>query len=339
MYDIRINGGGYKEANHRMDEVLSLQAFSSSWGGNNFSLVDINLKVKKGKLIAVVGPVACGKTTLLMSLLKELDYSGQIFIDGKVGFSSQVPWIFNGSIIENILFNRPYEEDKLNKCIESCYLVEDLKLLPHGLHTIVGERGVQLSGGQKARVNLARAIYGDEAVVLLDDPLSAVDTKCANHIFNRVIKEQLRDKTRILVTHTTQFLGQVDRVVLMKADVADDGKVAGGIRQIGTYTEMMSAESAFLFTENVKSSEGDKLTQLCEVEPNEDPEIIRDRSLPNKYEEDKNIGSMRKMIYIEYVTLRMGFISIPLLLLAIIAPVAIKIRQEQFAIDWLKQGA
>ena len=116
---LQLNGNGVEKINTtisemKLDNTLVLEGFSSSWGVDSFSLVDINLKVNTGELIAVVGPVACGKTTLLMSILRELDYFGQISISERIGFSSQVPWIYNGSIMENILFNRPYDESKLN---------------------------------------------------------------------------------------------------------------------------------------------------------------------------------------------------------------------------------
>ena len=211
--------------------------------------------------------------------------------------------------------------------------MNDLKLLPLGLHTIVGERGVQLSGGQKARVNLARAIYGDESIILLDDPLSAVDAECANHIFNQVVKGQLKDKTRILVTHATQFLDQVDRVIIMEADVTDKGTVFGRIRQIGTYTELLSAEkeSTFSFVEELR------LPHHKEQEVDQEHEIVIKKSQPVKYEEDKIAGSMRKMIYLKYITLSMGFIAVPLLLMTIISPEVISIYQQQYAINWLQR--
>ena len=102
-----------------------------------------------------------------------------------IDFAAQSPWIFNGTVEENILFNRDLDKDRLDGVIKSCYLAKDIEQLPHGLNTLVGERGVQLSGGQRARVSLARAVYGQNPLILMDDPLSAVDSKCAKHLFNK----------------------------------------------------------------------------------------------------------------------------------------------------------
>ena len=121
-----------------------------------------------------------------MSILKELPLqSGSIQVNGKVSFASQEPWLFNGSIRHNILFGNEYDEFRYKNVIKVCALEKDLILLPFGDDTLVGERGVSLSGGQKARITLARALYCDVDIYLLDDPLSAVDSQVAKHTFQR----------------------------------------------------------------------------------------------------------------------------------------------------------
>merc|ERR1712176_1127901 len=125
------------------------------------------------------------------------------------------------------------EKEKLEKIIDCCYLAQDLEDLPNGLETIVGERGVSLSGGQRARVSLARVVYGDEKVVLLDDPLSAVDTKCARHIFHRLIKGMLKDRTVILVTHNTQYLYELDHIYRMDRAIQEGNNIVSRIAEHG----------------------------------------------------------------------------------------------------------
>ena len=121
-----------------------------------------------------------------MSLLKELPlHSGQIEMQGSLSYASQDAWSFNESVRNNILFGMQFEEDRYRKVIEVCALLRDFKLMPFGDQTHVGEKGISLSGGQKARINLARAVYRDADICLLDDPLSAVDTAVAKHIFQR----------------------------------------------------------------------------------------------------------------------------------------------------------
>lgn len=165
--------------------------------------------------MAVVGSVGCGKvrnlfiqvcydviqSTLLQCLLKELPaLSGTVQVNGSIGYASQEAWVFSASLRENILFGLPYDSERYNTVIEACALdkvdnisfnvvmiikLQDIKVLANGDLTLVGERGVTLSGGQKARVNLARAVYRQADIYLLDDPLSAVDAGVGRHIFDK----------------------------------------------------------------------------------------------------------------------------------------------------------
>uniref|UniRef100_A0A7N8XRB5 ATP-binding cassette, sub-family C (CFTR/MRP), member 10 n=1 Tax=Mastacembelus armatus TaxID=205130 RepID=A0A7N8XRB5_9TELE len=132
------------------------------------------------------------------------------------GLASQEPWIQHASVRDNILFGKDYDFDFYQAVIEACALSDDLSVLPNGDKTEVGENGVTLSGGQKARLALARAVYMDKDVYLLDDPLAAVDTDVAEHLMQKCIIELLRGKTRILCTHRIEFLDKADMVVLME---------------------------------------------------------------------------------------------------------------------------
>ena len=112
-------------------------------------------------------------------------YSGKIDVFGKIGYASQDPWIFDGTIKQNILFGREFESKRFNDTIKLCCMEHDLSSFEKGSDEIVGDRGTNLSGGQKARLNLARAIYGDSDIYLLDDPLSAVDANVGKNLFVR----------------------------------------------------------------------------------------------------------------------------------------------------------
>jgi len=145
---------------------------------NNYILNDIQFTASPGGLTVITGPVGSGKSTLLSAIAGEVsDTSGTISFRGSLVYVPQVSWIFSGTIRENILFGHPYDQHKYVRTIEACSLNEDLEQLPGGDQTLVGERGAVLSGGQQARVSLARAVYADGDVYLLDDPLSAVDFK------------------------------------------------------------------------------------------------------------------------------------------------------------------
>ncbi|KAL3867301.1 hypothetical protein ACJMK2_044515, partial [Sinanodonta woodiana] len=183
----------------------------------SFGLKGISLQVRKGELLAVIGPVGAGKSSLLMSLLGELPpVEGKITLNGCLAYASQQPWVFSGTLRENILFGSPYDKTKYDQIVHCCALVKDIGHFRYGDLTLVGERGLCLSGGQKARVTLARCLYQGADILLLDDPLSAVDTEVGRHLFDRCICDYLKDKTRILVTHQLQYLKKADRILILK---------------------------------------------------------------------------------------------------------------------------
>ena len=122
----------------------------------------------------------------------------------------QTPWILNKSIKDNILFGLEYNEDRYKETIKICQLRRDLEILPGGDLTEIGEKGINLSGGQKARVGLARAVYSDRDLILMDDPISALDANVKKKIFKNVFMRKFAKKTRILVTHAIDFLHLVD---------------------------------------------------------------------------------------------------------------------------------
>ncbi|EDV27211.1 uncharacterized protein TRIADDRAFT_54940 [Trichoplax adhaerens] len=137
-------------------------------------------------------------------------------ISGKIAYVSQIPWIFSGTVRENILFGSEFHEEKYLKVIEACALRKDLQQWPHNDMTYVGERGVRLSGGQKARIGLARAAYSDADIYIMDDPLSAVDLGVAHHLFDECICGLLSGSTRILVTHQVHMLDKADQIVALE---------------------------------------------------------------------------------------------------------------------------
>ncbi|XP_060851388.1 probable multidrug resistance-associated protein lethal(2)03659 [Rhopalosiphum padi] len=209
------------------------------------TLNNINLSVRPGRLVAIIGPVGAGKSSLIQAILRELPLcEGSISVCGTVSYASQEPWLFNGSIQQNILFGSPMDYNRYEEVIKVCALKTDFKQLPYGDRSLVGERGVSLSGGQRARVNLARAVYKQTDIYLLDDPLSAVDTHVGKHLFEKCIKDYLKEKTCILITHQIQYLSSVDQIILMEN---------ANILAEGSYQELQS--SGLDFTKLLKSSE------------------------------------------------------------------------------------
>lgn len=158
------------------------------------------------------------QSSLLHVLLRELSayISGSCKVVGKIAYAPQESWIFSGTIRQNILCGLDYDAQRYKAVVQAAALGKDFSLFPSGDETPVGERGVQLSGGQKARINLARCLYVDADVYLLDDPLSAVDTHVGRHLFDQAIKDFLSQKIRILVTHQLQYLKDVDQILVLK---------------------------------------------------------------------------------------------------------------------------
>ncbi|CAL1293333.1 unnamed protein product [Larinioides sclopetarius] len=221
-------------------EAVSVKEASFSWSSDSDCVLkDIDLHVPVGKLIAVIGPVGSGKSSLLSALLGELyKKSGSVDLKGSTAYLPQVTWVLNRSLKSNILLVKHMAEEKYNKILDLCCLRTDLEILPAGDETEIGEKGVNLSGGQKLRVNLAQAVYQDKDIYFLDDPLSAVDVHVRKSLFNDVIGNSglLKNKTRILVTHDTSVLPDVDLIVSMK-----DGKVD----EMGTYQELLDKKGSF----------------------------------------------------------------------------------------------
>ncbi|KAL4237303.1 Multidrug resistance-associated protein 7 [Mactra antiquata] len=255
--------------------------------GTTLSLTNINMNVIKGQLIGVIGKVGSGKSSLLSCILGEMHrVRGHIRVsDLELGFAlaAQEPWIQHATIRENILFGRQFNSRKYEKVLDACALEEDLKILPAGDRTEVGENGVTLSGGQKARLALARAVYQNMDVFLLDDPLSAVDAHVAQHLYQKCIMGLLWGKTRILCTHHTKYLVNADMIILM-----DDGKIV----KTGLPSEIL--DSHILKSVNYTNDDDDGNT-----EHSSDKDILDLDTDAGKLveEEEKEVGTVKLGIY------------------------------------------
>jgi ATP-binding cassette, subfamily C (CFTR/MRP), member 1 len=202
-----------------------------------FSLNDISLECQRGELVGIIGSVGSGKTSLLSALAGDMRQTGGVMqFAADKAYCPQYAWIQNASVRDNITFGKPFNQQLYSDVVHACALLPDFELLPHGDMTEIGERGVTLSGGQKQRINIARAIYSDAGIVLLDDPLSAVDAHVGTHIFNEAICGLLKNKCRFLATHHLHLLSRLDKIIWM---------IDGRIEAIGTYEELMKSHSAF----------------------------------------------------------------------------------------------
>lgn len=218
------------------DESLTIRDGTFSWdrhAGRN-ALEDINFSASKGELTCIVGRVGAGKSSFLQALLGDLyKVKGDVVVHGSIAYVAQQAWVMNASVKENILFGHRYDPQFYDKTIKACALIEDFAQLPDGDETEVGERGISLSGGQKARLTLARAVYARADVYLLDDCLSAVDQHVGRHLINNVFGPTglLKGKTRVLATNSIPVLMEADFICLIR-----DGKIL----ERGTYEQLMA---------------------------------------------------------------------------------------------------
>ncbi|CAH0555483.1 unnamed protein product [Brassicogethes aeneus] len=260
---------------HDKDEVdpMVIENGTFSWGEDPI-LKNINIRLPKGSLTAVVGSVGAGKSSLILASLGEMEKnSGRVNTIGSIAYVAQQAWIQNATLKDNILFGKPYDQRIYNKVVKACALKPDFDMLPAGDQTEIGEKGINLSGGQKQRVSLARAVYADSDIYLLDDPLSAVDSHVGKHIFDQVIgpNGMLSGKTRILVTHGITYLPQTDRILVIKK---------GEISESGTYKELLSTKGSFseFLMQHITQDNSTDLDELEEVPEELKREFLRHRS-------------------------------------------------------------
>ncbi|QHO54776.1 ABC transporter C family member [Arachis hypogaea] len=186
-------------------------------------LKNINLEINKGELTAIVGTVGSGKSSLLASILGEMHrVSGKVKVCGSVAYVAQTAWIQNGTIEENILFGLPMDRQKYNEVIKVCCLEKDLEMMDHG----------DQQKSESQRIQLARAVYQDSDIYLLDDVFSAVDAHTGSEIFKECVRGVLKGKTIILVTHQVDFLHNVDLIMVMR-----DGTIV----QSGKYNDLLDS--------------------------------------------------------------------------------------------------
>jgi ABC-type multidrug transport system fused ATPase/permease subunit len=220
----------------------STHSMSHDMNSSLLCLKRVDFSLQPGELVAVVGGVGCGKSSFLNAVLGEVqELRGETAVRGSLSYFSQTPFILNATIRDNVLFGhlgQPVDEKLYLQALACCALTHDLELLSDGDQTEIGEKGITLSGGQKARIALARAVYHAADCTLIDDALSAVDAHVARHLFDKAIVEELLrprsdgdQRSVVLVTNALQYLNhpRVDRIVVLR-----DGCVA----ETGSYEEL-----------------------------------------------------------------------------------------------------
>ena len=295
---------------HQMKPMVSLSDISCKYN-EKMLLKNLSLQTDGPQNLMITGPVGSGKSSLLLAILGELSIcKGVHEHNGEMAFVGQSPWVFSGTLRDNITFNKPFDYTKFQTIVEACALAKDIGQFPDGDLTTIGERGVVLSGGQRARVSMARALYSDADIYLLDDPLSSVDAQVGNHIFENYICNALRDRLCIFVTHQPCYMKQADRIIVMNE---------GSIACQGSYKEIVNMqrngivglEKIFKDEENLHTSASIDLTgqEKSDFENSEETSLMTPK-------EDRNFGSVSYRTYWKYFRAGLPvYLMIPLVFL------------------------
>ncbi|KAJ3898403.1 multidrug resistance-associated ABC transporter [Lentinula edodes] len=270
-----------------------------------FELKDLDLTIRRGAFVAIVGRVGSGKSSILQALIGEMrKISGEVRFSGSMAYVPQNPWIQNATVRNNIMFGQPEDVRRLSDIIHACSLTHDLNSLPNGERTVIGERGINISGGQKARISLARAAYSGSDIVLLDDPLSAVDSHVGKDILqNCILSGPLADKTRILVTHALHFLDKVDYIYIVEGGI---------IKEQGTYQDLVNSSPMFT---GLMSAHAQKMSAgNLDTPTKRELDIRKLVDDPLIQAEERNIGAVTGATYKQYFAFSGGFGWIPLIL-------------------------
>ncbi|KAF9555967.1 multidrug resistance-associated ABC transporter [Agrocybe pediades] len=296
-----------------------------------FELRDASVIFPEGQLTVVTGPTACGKTALLLAVLGELTLlSGRIIMSKDpshvdengmtqcISYAAQTPWLRHQSIRDNILFGYPYDEERYNLVLECCALQPDLKMLEDGDQTEIGARGINLSGGQKARVALARAVYARTKYVLLDDPLSAVDSHTARFLYERLIRGPLLAKrTVILVTHHVDLVlpGAFYLVHMLDGRIDTQGIVAD-LRVQGIVDALVQESHHFVHEQAPETLEATTLVDPSIVTEQQSAAKKKPRKLVK--DEHREVGNVKWPIYKTYIEASSYWIWVILVAIAVI---------------------
>ncbi|ORX82952.1 P-loop containing nucleoside triphosphate hydrolase protein [Basidiobolus meristosporus CBS 931.73] len=316
-------------------------------------LRDINFSIPKGKLVAVVGSVGSGKSSLLNALVGEMRMvEGSITFGGRVGYCPQTAWIQNATLKDNIIFGLPFNEERYKRVLHVCALERDLEVLPGGDYTEIGERGINLSGGQKQRLNIARAVYFDSDIILLDDPLSAVDAHVGKHLFDKCIVGELAGKTRLLVTHQLHYIRHCDYVLYL-----NDGRIT----EQGTYQELMNNNNSFAkllqeyggIDEEEEEEEGgerdaDQSSNSTIIDESPKPPVVTE--VPTKgaavaavrapglmTTEERSTGAVNSKVYMLYFAAGGGLVALSGIIVLLILTQVVRVGNDLWLSYWSEE--
>jgi ATP-binding cassette, subfamily C (CFTR/MRP), member 1 len=284
-----------------------------------FKLQGLDFEIGRDELVAVIGTVGCGKSSLLAALAGDMrKTSGEVMLGARRAFCPQYAWIQNATVRDNIVFGKELDKEWYDEVIDACALRPDLAMLPQGDSTEIGERGITISGGQKQRLNIARAIYYDADIVLMDDPLSAVDSHTGRHIFDKAILGLLGGKCRVLATHQLWVLHRVDRIIWMEG---------GKIMAVDTFDNLMrdSAEFRHLLETTATEDEKDDAPQAQAVVAEASDKTKKKKGAALMQQEERAVASVPWSVYDAYIRASGSMLNAPIVFAMLLLALGVNI--------------
>ncbi|CAG9862959.1 unnamed protein product [Phyllotreta striolata] len=298
--------------------------------GDKEILKNINLKLDLG-LNVITGQLGCGKSSLIKVVLRDYPFEGEVRTRGRKSYASQDPWLFPSSIKQNILFGDKYDHDKYTTVVQACALDYDFAVLEKGDETIVADRGMNLSKGQQARINLARCIYRDSDIYLIDDALTALDPKVQEHIFTYCIRGLLKDKCVVLVTHNTKHIQHANKVVILR-----DGVVSFQGKEMH-FSEEQFEEIEPVPLRSILADNNDKEAEALISEKQKlivsEPPVRRKQV----YHENKKTGRVDSHLYLKYIKYSGGFLLGLSILVTYVGSTFFESSSQRMLSNWVNQ--
>ena len=336
------NKGDEIDDDEDVDEESDEDALSANSSHHNlnrkrlYALKNINFTVKEGEFVCIIGEVGSGKSSLIQALLNNMIILNReetnVILNGSISYVPQEAWIQNNTVRNNILFYLPFDSKRYYKILDICELNPDLDILIGGDMTEIGEKGINLSGGQRARINIARALYSNKDIYIFDDPLSALDANVGKNIVKNCIVNYLEDKTRILITHALQHVYYADKIYYMKK---------GKIIWEGDYKSLLKQEFFSEFKKKVnRNIQRRKTVLLPKLSPN-----IKESRTYNEFkesglikrlirEEKKEVGIIKSKVFLMFFSYIGGFFTCFLLFLILCIWQALKICADIWLGYW-----
>lgn len=294
-------------------------------------LRDVTLQVAPG-LTAVTGSVGSGKTSLLKLILGDLEkIKGEVRVQGRVSYASQEPWLFPATIKQNITFGEPFDAKRYWSVITACCLNKDISDLPRGDATRIIDKGLNLSRGQKTRINLARAVYKEADIYLIDDSLTAVDARVSGTVFDGCFKQLLKDKLCLLVTHNSDIIRRCNHVVVFDEGSIQYQGVSSEIGKLGRLGGESRPDDLIEETQDYP-----KLANGTERSSTETSKLLNDSGgeAGSIYSETVKEGVVDKEVFMQYLKFGGGVTALLIILATISITQVMSSWIDYFVSDW-----